>query len=349
MPRKFDVVIGNPPYQEEAHGDGTRDTPIYHGFMDAAYEVGKKAVLITPARFLFNAGFTPKVWNAKMLADPHLTVPYYVPNSNELFPGTFINGGIAVTYRDEDHEGEPIGTFTHYPELNRILHKVLDKHGPSIEKAVSSGRAYAYTRTMHQENPQASALMSRDAQFRISSNAFQQLPFLYHIERPSDGRSYVRMLGLDGKKRTSRWIQRKYVTGPENFDRFKVVAPTSRGHLGTFGNEPALILGEPLLGEPQVAVTQTFITIGSFGTKPEAERCLKYVKSKFARAMLGVLKVTQHNPAGTWKYVPLQEFTSTSDIDWSKEIPHIDQQLYVKYGLDAEEIAFIEGRVKSME
>ncbi len=75
MSKKFDVVIGNPPYQEEAQGEGTRDTPVYHLFMDAAYEVGKKAVLITPARFLFNAGFTPKAWNEKMLADPHLTRP----------------------------------------------------------------------------------------------------------------------------------------------------------------------------------------------------------------------------------------------------------------------------------
>ena len=83
MSKKFDVVIGNPPYQEEAKGAGTRDTPVYHRFMDAAYEVGEKAVLITPARFLFNAGFTPKAWNEKMLSDPHLRVPVYVPNSAE--------------------------------------------------------------------------------------------------------------------------------------------------------------------------------------------------------------------------------------------------------------------------
>ena len=76
MSKKFDVVIGNPPYQEEAQGGGTRDTPVYHLFMDAAYEVGKKAVLITPARFLFNAGFTPKAWNEKMLADEHLSVAH---------------------------------------------------------------------------------------------------------------------------------------------------------------------------------------------------------------------------------------------------------------------------------
>src|SRR5699024_5418038 len=177
MGKKFDVVIGNPPYQEEAQGDGTRDTPVYHQFMDAAYEVGRKAVLITPARFLFNAGFTPKAWNEKMLADRHLSVPHYVPNSNDLFPGTDIKGGIAVTYWDEERNDEPIDTFTSYPELNEILHKVNAAHDASIAPTVSSGRAYAYTDLMHTENPQASALMSTDAQFRVSTNAFEQLPF----------------------------------------------------------------------------------------------------------------------------------------------------------------------------
>ena len=109
MTKKFDVVIGNPPYQEEAQGGGTRDTPIYHQFMDAAYEVGTKVVLITPARFLFNAGFTPKAWNEKMLADEHLSVAHYEPDSNRLFPSLSdpIKGGIAVTFRDSERRLGP--------------------------------------------------------------------------------------------------------------------------------------------------------------------------------------------------------------------------------------------------
>lgn len=349
MSKKFDVVIGNPPYQEEAQGGGTRDTPVYHLFMDAAYEVGKKAVLITPGRFLFNAGFTPKAWNAKMLADPHLTVPHYVPDSDELFPGTIINGGIAITYRDEDHDGEPIGTFAHYPELSTILHKVAESDIASMEADITSSRSYRYTAKLYADNPNARALRPAGNEALVSTNAFEQFSFLYFVERPVDGQSYVRVLGLDGKKRTSRWIRSEYVTGPENFGKFKVIAPASRGHLGKFGEKPALILGEPLLGEPQLAVTQTFITIGSFGTRAEAEACQKYVKTKFARAMLGVLKVTQHNPASAWKYVPRQDFTSASDIDWSQPLPQIDQRLYAKYGLDSGETAFIESKVKSME
>ncbi len=81
----------------------------------------------------------------------------------------------------------------------------------------------------------------------------------------------------------------------------------------------------------------------------EAHACLKYVKSKFARALLGVLKITQDNPAKVWKYVPLQDFTADSEIEWTKSIPEIDRQLYAKYGLDAEEIAYIEDQVKPME
>lgn len=350
MKKKFDVVIGNPPYQEESSGKATHSMPIYHEFMDAAYEVGRKVVLITPARFLFNAGYTPKAWNQKMLGDPHLSVPHYVPDSDELFPGTNINGGIAVTHRDEDRVGDPIVTFTSYPELNTILHKVVKLDERSLASEITSSRSYRYTDKMHHDYPQAASTMSSGEQYKINTRAFQQLPFLYRAARPDDGdQVYVRVLGLDGKKRASRWICREYVAGPENFDNFKVVVPVSRGHLGKFGEEPALILGEPLLGEPQVAVTQTFITIGSFDIKVEAEACLKYVKSKFARAMLGVLKVTQHNPASNWKWVPSQDFSASSDIDWSKSIPEIDQQLYSKYGLDADEVRFIEGRVKPMD
>lgn len=349
MGKKFDVVIGNPPYQAEAQGDGTRDTPIYHLFMDAAYEVAHQAVLITPARFLFNAGLTPKAWNKKMLADPHLSVPIYVSDSGHLFPGTFINGGIAVTYRDADRKGEPIGTFTSHPELNSILRKVLAAGFASLESVITSSRSYRYTDKLYADHPDARALRPAGNEALVSTNSFELFSEIYLCERPNDGFEYVRVLGLAGRTRAYRWIRRDYLTGPESFSRFKVIVPASRGHLGTLGTEPALVVGEPLLGDPETGVTQTFITIGSFETQVEAANCLKYVQSKFARTMLGILKITQHNPSATWKYVPRQDFTGESDIDWSKTIPEIDQQLYEKYGLDAQEVAFIESRVKLME
>lgn len=345
MSKKFDVVIGNPPYQAEAQGEGTRDTPVYHQFMDAAYEVGKKVVLITPARFLFNAGFTPKAWNERMLADPHLTVPHYVPNSDQLFPGTDIKGGIAVTYRDEDHAGEPIGTFTSYPELNTILHKVVEAAGSSLESiGITSSRSYRYTNKLYEDHPEARALRPEGNAALVNTNAFEQFSSLYHEDKPADGVEYVRVLGLMGNKRLSRWIRSDYLTGPKSYGKFKVVLAKANGS-GKLGE----VLSNPLVVGPQVAVTQSFATIGAFDEKATAEACLKYVKSKFARAMLGVLKITQDNPAKVWKYVPLQDFTSASDIDWSKPIPQIDEQLYAKYGLESDEVAFIEAKVKPME
>ncbi len=342
MGKKFDVVIGNPPYQEEATGSGTRDTPVYHLFMDAAYEVAHKAVLITPARFLFNAGFTPKAWNEKMLADPHLTIPIYVRDSGDLFPGTKIRAGIAVSYRDDSRSGAPIITFTAYPALNAILHKVQESGATFIDGEVSSGRAYAFTAAMHEAHPSASGLMSSDAQYRISTNTFEQLAFLFQDKRPDDGRDYARVLGVIKNKRFYRWILSDYIVGPDSFETYKVALPAANE-----SNSLGWMAAPELVG-PGVAVTQTFITIGAFQTENEARACLAYVKTKFARALLYVLKVTQHNPRSTWKFVPNQDFTSSSDIDWSKSIPEIDQQLYAKYGLDAEEIEFIESNVKPM-
>ena len=99
---------------------------------------------------------------------------------------------------------------------------------------------------------------------------------------------------------------------------------------------------------PMEAYTRSFIGIGAFNTKEEATALMKYIKSKFLRAMLSVLKVTQMTNKDVWKYVPLQDFTAHSDIDWSKSVAEIDRQLYRKYDLTADEIEFIETHVKEM-
>lgn len=91
------------------------------------------------------------------------------------------------------------------------------------------------------------------------------------------------------------------------------------------------------------------MSIGCFDSKEEAEALFKYIKTKFVRTLLGILKTTQHNPPEKWKFIPLQDFTSASDIDWSRSVTEIDQQLYEKYGLDDEEIDFIESHAKEID
>ena len=131
---------------------------------------------------------------------------------------------------------------------------------------------------------------------------------------------------------------------PDNFDYYKVMIPKTNGS-GAIGE----VLSTPMVGEPMVGHTETFLSIGKFANESEAIACLKYIKTKFARTMLGTLKVTQDNIREVWANVPTQDFTAQSDIDWSQSIADIDQQLYRKYNLDLVEIAEIEKNIQAME
>ena len=129
----------------------------------------------------------------------------------------------------------------------------------------------------------------------------------------------------------------------DNIPLYKIVTPKADGN-GTFGDA----LTNPELLPTNSGFTHTFLGIGGFSTEYQAKACLKYIKTKFARNLLSILKITQDLNAEKWKYVPLQDFTPNSDIDWSKSIHDIDMQLYRKYGLDEKEIEFIESHVKEM-
>ncbi|MEC5379233.1 restriction endonuclease, partial [Staphylococcus hominis] len=126
--------------------------------------------------------------------------------------------------------------------------------------------------------------------------------------------------------------------------KYKVLLAKSNGS-GSFGER----LTEPVIASPFEGHTQTFISIGKFDTQYEATAVAKYIKTKFLRALLGTLKVTQDNKKASWSNIPLQDFTNYSDIDWLKSISEIDQQLYKKYNLSENEIKFIEENVKAME
>lgn len=209
---------------------------------------------------------------------------------------------------------------------------------------VFTSYAYHFTETLHNDHPEAMSMMSKGHAYDFKSNILQRLPQIFFDIVPDDGYDYLKIYGLDETQhRVYKYIRAEYVKETCNLHKWKVFVPRGNG-TGALGEA----LSTPVIGEPTVGHTETFLSIGSFNTRNEAEACLKYIKTKFTRAMLGILKVTQLNPNGTWKYVPLQDFTSASDIDWSKTIPEIDRQLYAKYGLDEAEIAFIESHVKEM-
>lgn len=343
---KFDFVIGNPPYQDNTLGDNaTYAPPIYHMFMEASYTVADRVELIHPARFLFNAGSTPKDWNKKMLNDEHFKVLFYEQDSSKVFNNTDIKGGVVISYRSLNDNYGAIGTFTPYLELNAILKKVLSSYDfKSMSEIVITRTAYRLTDKMHQDYPEAIHRLSKGHAHDMSSNIFDRLPQIFFDSKPDIENEFISILGRINNQRTYKYVRRDYVNDVANLDKYKVFMPGANGN-GTFGE----VISSPMVVGPRVGSTETFISVGAYNTELEAEYTLKYIKTKFARAMLNILKATQANTPDKWKYVPLQDFTENSDINWSKSIAEIDQQLYKKYGLTPAEINFIETHVKEME
>ena len=340
---KIDAVIGNPPYQQMVEGNG-RAKAVYNLFMDLSFQLAPRVSLITPARYLFNAGFTPTEWNNKVLNDPHFKVVWYRANSRDVFPTVDIKGGVAVMFHDLTQDFGAIGIFKAYPELDSIALRVAKVGGASLIDIVYAESSYRFDTS----KPEVSKLVQErlGGDKKIISNIFDKLPDLF-IATKREGA--IGFYGRTESKRCIRYAQRSLFEEHPNLEYYKVLVPESNGSgaIGEVLSTP--LIGEPLIGEPLIGVTQTFITIGAFKTRAEAEACLKYVKTRFARTMLGMLKATQHNPKDTWRLVPLQDFTSSSDIDWSRSVDEIDAQLYRKYGLDPSEIAFIEEKVRPME
>lgn len=346
----FDAVVGNPPYQIVGSGDNKNfAAPVYHLFMSNAFKLADKVSLVHPARCLFNAGATPQEFRNKILNDPHLKVVRYEPNSKKLFPSSTFEGGVVITLRDANENFGAIETFIAFDELISIQKKVCvdDKNFRPLSEIVFGRTKYFLTKKFIEDHPNAPFLDRKDDFFK--SNLFQYAAKYFFNDKPNDGHEYIQVCGLDGNTRATKFIRRDYILISDNnlnFDKFKVFVSEANGASGKLNDkEPARIISKPVVGSPLVGSTQTFITVGAFDTRAEAEACISYIRSKFCRVMLGILKVTQHNPPATWAKVPLQDFTSASDIDWSG---NVDEQLYRKYNLNDAEKKFIEEHVRAM-
>lgn len=340
---KFDLAIGNPPYQDETLGDNKGFAPpIYHHFLERSYQVAGAAELIHPARFLFNAGSTPKQWNERMLRDPHLKVLFYEQDAGRIFSNTEIKGGVAITYHDAGRSFGAIGVFTPYRELRSIMQKAAPREeAGSLMDMIFVQNRFDLPALYARHPAYRSVIGSGGKDKRFRNNIFEKVP-LFSETRTGPGD--IAVLGVVKNKRQWRYLPREFVDlCHENLAKWKVLVVRVNG-VGAVGE----VLSTPVVAAPYEGYTQTFIGIGAFDTRVEAENALKYVKTKFARTMLGILKITQDNNRSTWRMVPCQDFTPASDIDWSRPVPEIDRQLYAKYGLDEAEAAFIDSHAREM-
>lgn len=359
---KFDAIVGNPPYQDSTSVNN-RAGAIYPYFYDLAEAVSDKYSLISPARFLFNTGLTSKEWNKKMLSNEHVKVAKFEENATEVFPNTDIKGGIAILYYDKNKNFGEIGEYIPNSVLKHISTHFKKDVENSFSSIVYSGRSdLKFTDKFIEDFPQSiedrlSAIqkentgviaLSPNEEYELKSSTFEVLPYVFEEKEPENNSNYYELIGLINGKRCRKWIKKIYMIAryPEknNINAYKVLVPESNGS-GVLGE----VLSSPIVVGPGESSTPTFISIGNFDKKENALNVLKYIKTKLVRTLLGILKKTQHNPATVWAYIPMQDFTAKSDIDWSKPVSEIDKQLYRKYNLDDSEVAFIESMIKPIE
>lgn len=198
---KFDYVIGNPPYQKDTENNN-RQAPIYNEFMDEAEKVAYVVELITPARFLFNAGQTPKEWNNKKLHDEHFKVVLYEPNATKIFPSTDIKGGVAITIRNEKVNYGAIEVFTAYSEMTTVLKKVRsnDENKIKFDSIVSARGSYRFTPDFFNEIPTAALRLGKGNGNMVGSDIFQRIPEVFSEHAVKNG---IQILGRINNERKS--------------------------------------------------------------------------------------------------------------------------------------------------
>lgn len=350
---RFQYAIGNPPYQETLGGSG-HVLSIYPDFLYAAGLIADQTIMVHPVRAFRGAGRVNRAIVNNVLTNDHFVFASTVMDSDVLFPSADIRGGVILTQIDHtNHTPLPpvVGRFAQSspqaatvakllpPPLVGILDSVLatmDERGEqSIQGIIHSYMDSQWNDTARTE--WAEEFAAAPHQYYLQTNVFTTLPELFHerVDREftADGsmEGYYRILGRQGG-RVARYTPKDYLDVPDVLQHgYRVFVPKANGN-GDFGER----LADTILGTTDMLYTATFILFGTFATAAEAIALQHYLDTRFVRALLGVLKVTQDNTRKTWRYVPLQNFTTASDIDW-QSVDTLDQQLYAKYGLTADQ------------
>lgn len=341
---KFDAVVGNPPYQEEGGSGGSNDAPIYQFFAIAAEKIKPYFVsLIMPARW-FAAGRENLLGSFRkhMIKTKQLNKMVVFANSADVFSNVEIKGGICYYLLNSSYSGD----------CDYVLHE-----GDSIIKCSRELSQFdivirnpkladivAKVRENSVEENCVDSIVSNDTPFGISSNPKSSKKNPMQVYEVSTSQHNTKLYHIQKLTRKIEYVDRSLIKKNERYiDSVKVLIP---GASGT-GNDP-YVLGKPICAPRNSVCSQSFLFV-PFNDNTEAENFLKYVKSKFFRILVSAVKISQSAPKRVYKFVPLQDFTENSDIDWSKSVEEIDQQLYKKYNLTDEEITFIESMIKPME
>lgn len=344
---KFEAIVGNPPYQENDGGAQKSARPIYNLFVDIAKNTNAPYLsLIIPTRwFAGGKGKELDSFRKEMMKDPYISELHDFLHPEEVFPDTNNRGGVCYFLRDifsknagrvkfvTHNDSNSVHTYDRTLKIRDLDILVRDSKAIGIlDKVVAEG---ASAETMSKYISPAKAFGLRT--FFINDPLFRNT---------SAGLS--KPIKCYGRGKKVGYLELKEVPSHQEWiGLWKVYVPESN-NIGTELNDDNL---NAFVGEPNSICTESFLVIGASLNMDGQMACnlVRYLKTKLARYLLSLAKISQHGTAKTYRFVPLQDFTDQSDIDWSKSVAEIDQQLYAKYGLTEEEITFIENTIKPME
>jgi len=321
---KFDVIIGNPPYQLSDGGFGASAMPIYHKFIEIAMNLKPRYLsMIIPSRWFAGVKGLDS-FREKMLNDKRLKVLVDYPNAEDCFPGVEIKGGVCYFLWDSKHngecevismlEGEEISrakrflgehdVFIRFNESIDIIKKIKSKNEATLDKKVSSMKPFG---------------------FRTFFEDFKQREFKNSVKiytNPTRGK--VGWVDADKIIINRNWV-----------NKYKVLLAMAAEGKGTFPNN---ILGKPILAEPNSCCTETYLVVDLYDEKEKAENLIKYIKTRFFRYLISLRKIDHHLSRDRFSFVP--------DLDMSLE--WTDEKLFKRYDIDSKEQDFIKSIVKEM-
>lgn len=332
---KFDVIVGNPPYQLSDGGAQASSTPIYNLFIELAKKINPKyIVMITPSRW-FSGGKGLDNFRNDMLHDERIEVIHDFPNAKDCFSGPEIKGGVNYFKWNSTHKGDcEVVTHKDKEITSRDTRPLLEKGADIFIR--HNGLISIYRKVIELNEESFSDIVSPQKPFGLRGDFFAN-PAKYGLPEVMD-KPYTNgytIRGLENNKRTEKYIDDEYpIPKREYLNGWKMFMARNQGS-GQFGEK----LSIPIFAGKKELCTETYVVIGLFKTKEEMMNCWSYIKTKFFRALLGVKKNDQSAASGVYQYIPMQDFSK----------PWTDEELYKKYKLTKEEIKYIEDNVLSMD
>ena len=315
---RFDVIVGNPPYQLSDGGNGASAMPLYHKFVEQAKKLEPRYLtMIIPSRW-FAGGKGLDDFRATMLGDKRISHLVDYPIVADVFPGIRVNGGVCYFLWDRDRQGGECQVTTRMNGAEDSLTRQLDQFDIFVRfnKAISILEKVLTTKKY---SPLSEQVSSRK-------------PFgLETVARPSGHGAIT----LYANKTVGKIALSKISTGERWIQKWKVLTSMGYGEDG----QPRKVMGKPIVAAPPSACTDTYIVVGTYDTQAEAEHLATYLRTRFLRFLVGLRKNTQHVTKDRFEFVP----TMPMDKVWT------DVALYQHFGLTPDEIAFIETIVLPME